>query len=142
MPDLTSRADIERLVDTFYDRIRSDSRLGPIFDEIARVDWQTHLPRMYAFWEAVLFGAAGFKGNPLAVHRALARRTPLAPDDFDRWIALFHHSVDALFAGPVASDAKQRAVRIAAIMQHHIADDAAASFEDPPPAPGHAGDHR
>lgn len=124
--DLTSRADIERLVDTFYVHVQADALLGPIFNEIARVDWAAHLPRMYAFWEAVLFGATGFKGNPLAVHRALARQTALTPREFNRWIALFDQTVDALFAGPMANDAKQRAGRIAAIMQHHIAEDQAA----------------
>lgn len=124
MTDLTSRADIEQLVDAFYDRIRADARLGPIFDDVARVDWAAHLPKMYAFWESILFGAAGFKGNPLAVHRALARQTPLAPDDFDRWLELFATTVDDLFAGPVADEAKRRAMRIASVMQFHIAADA------------------
>lgn len=128
MTDLASRSDIERLVDAFYDRVRADDRLGPIFDQVAHVDWAAHLPRMYAFWEAVLFGATGFKGNPLAVHRALAQKTPLTPREFDRWVALFHESVDELFSGPTADDAKLRAVRIAGIMQHHIAEDRAAGL--------------
>lgn len=121
MQDIASRSDIERVVDTFYECVRSDEVLGPIFDEIARVDWPTHLPKMYAFWEAVLFGVAGFKGNPLVTHLALAHRTPLTAREFDRWVALFHHSVDELFAGPVATDAKRRALYIAASMQHHLA---------------------
>lgn len=121
MTDLRSRADIERLVDTFYTRIRVDRRLGPIFNETARVDWPTHLPRMYAFWEAVLFGVAGFKGNPLATHLALAQQTPLTSREFDQWVDLFHQSVDELFAGPMAVEAKQRAVHIAATMQDHLA---------------------
>jgi hemoglobin len=120
MTDLTTRADIERLVDTFYERVRDDDRLGPIFNDVARVDWATHLPRMHAFWEAVLFGAPGFSGNPLAVHRTLGQQTPLTPNEFDRWIALFDQSVDALFSGPNADEAKLRARRIAAVMQHHI----------------------
>lgn len=120
MTDLTTRADIERLVDTFYGRVREDPILAPIFDDIARVNWPEHLPKMYAFWESVLFGAAGFKGNPLAVHRALARRAPMGSTEFGRWIILFHQAVDDLFAGPLANDAKDRAVRIAMTMQYHI----------------------
>jgi hemoglobin len=120
MTDITSRSDIERLVDTFYEGVRSDEQLGPIFNEIARVDWPTHLPKMYAFWEAVLFGVAGFKGNPLATHIALARQTPLGARDFTRWLELFHQAVDRLFAGPMALEAKRRAEQIAATMQHHL----------------------
>ena len=121
--DITSRADIERVVDAFYDLVQADDRLGPIFNDVAKVDWDAHLPKMYDFWEAVLFGAAGFKGNPLAAHRVLARRTPLTADAFDRWLALFHSTVDRLFAGPVADEAKLRASRVAGVMQYHIAAD-------------------
>jgi hemoglobin len=121
--DIGSRDDIVRLVDAFYDRIRADALLGPIFDEVARVDWAAHLPKMYAFWDSVLFASAGFKGNPLAVHRALARRTPLTDVEFSRWVSLFHETVDGLFAGPMAEEAKARAVRVAMVMQHHIAAD-------------------
>lgn len=121
--DITSREDIERVVDAFYALVQADDRLAPIFNDVAKVDWDAHLPRMYDFWEAVLFGAAGFKGNPLAAHRALARRTPLTAEAFDRWLALFHSTVDRLFAGPVADEAKLRASRVAGVLQYHIAAD-------------------
>jgi hemoglobin len=123
--DIASRADIERLVNGFYDRVRRDDLLGPIFDDVAQTDWAHHLPKMYAFWEGVLFGAPGFRGNPLAIHRALARRVPLGPREFGRWLALFHATIDDAFAGPCAEDAKARAVRIAGVMQYHIGADAA-----------------
>jgi hemoglobin len=119
-PDIMSRHDIVQLVDTFYDRVRADDILGPIFDTVARVDWAGHLPKMYAFWDAVLFGTAGFKGNPLGVHLQLAQLTPLGSREFGRWTELFHDTVDALFSGPMADEAKARASRIAIVMQHHI----------------------
>jgi len=118
--DLTSRDDIVRLVDAFYDRVRADARLSPIFDDVARVDWAQHLPKMYAFWESVLLAGSAYQGNPLAVHRELARRVPLTPLEFGRWLELFDESVDALFDGPHADQVKARASRIARVMQHHI----------------------
>jgi hemoglobin len=121
--DIRSRDDIIRLVDAFYERVRADALLGPIFDEVARVDWATHLPKMYAFWDSVLFASAGFKGNPLAVHRALARRTPLTDVEFSRWVGLFVETMESLFEGPMAEEAKARAGRVAMVMQHHIAAD-------------------
>ncbi len=127
--DIRSRDDIVRLVDAFYDRVRADALLGSIFDEVARVDWAAHLPKMYAFWDSVLFASAGFKGNPLAVHRALARRTPLTNVEFSRWVTLFCETVDRLFEGPVAEDAKARAARVAMVMQHHIAADEMAAAQ-------------
>lgn len=123
LPDLTTREDIVGLVNAFYDRVRADGRLSPIFDDVAQVDWAQHLPRMYAFWESVLFAGTGYRGNPLAVHRELARRVSLTPLEFGRWLDLFHESVDALFAGPHAGQAKTRASRIAVVMEQHIIED-------------------
>jgi len=123
LPDLIDRAGVVRLVDAFYDRVRADTILSPIFDGVAHVDWHRHLPKMYDFWESVLFGKNGFKGNPLVVHRELARRAPMTTREFSRWLQLFHATVDALFAGPCADEAKLRASRIAVVMQHHIAAD-------------------
>jgi hemoglobin len=117
--DIASRADVERFVNDFYERVRGDDLLGPIFNDVARTDWVRHLPTMYDFWEGVLFGVAGFRGNPLAVHRELARRVALGDREFGRWLDLFHKSVDSLFSGPCAEDAKARALRIAAVMRHH-----------------------
>ena len=123
--DLADRADVIRLVDTFYEVVRGDDMLGPIFKETAEVDWSEHLPKMYDFWETVMFGKAGYKGNPLAVHLELAQLTPLGAREFDHWIALFHGTVDTLFTGPSADEAKARALRIATVMQLHLSESAA-----------------
>jgi hemoglobin len=120
MTDIASRADIEPLVNDFYERARGDNLLGPIFDDVAHTDWVRHLPKMYDFWEGVLFGVAGFRGNPLAVHRELASRVALGDRESGRWLDVFHTSVDTVFSGPCAEDAKARALRIAAVMRHHI----------------------
>ena len=120
--DISSRDDIVHLVDTFYERVGRDGLLGPIFNDIAHVDWVHHLPRMYDFWDSVLFGRTAFKGNPLAVHRALAQLTPLTGREFTAWLTLFHGTVDDLFAGAIATQAKIRASRIATTMQLHLAD--------------------
>lgn len=118
--DITTRADIERLVDTFYGRVRADEILAPIFDDVAHTDWARHLPKMYAFWETVLFGAPAYRGQPIGIHVELATRVSIGPREFGRWLALFVASVDAAFLGPQADEAKRRAARIAHVMQHHI----------------------
>lgn len=124
-PDLTTRHDVERMVDAFYTRVRADALLGPIFDDVARTDWAHHLPKMYDFWTTVLFGQAAYSGTPLTVHRDLALRVPLEAREFERWLTMFGDTIDALFSGPGADHAKLRAARIAAVMQHHIARDRA-----------------
>ena len=118
--DIQSDNDVILMVDTFYERVQADEILGPIFNDVARVNWELHLPKMYAFWEAVLFGKPGFKGNPLAKHLELAQLTPLTNREFGRWVDLFHATIDDLFLGPMAEGAKLRAERIALVMQSHI----------------------
>ena len=118
--DITTRADIERLVDTFYERVRADEVLAPIFDDVAHTDWARHLPKMYDFWDTVLFGSAAYHGQPLGVHAALSSRVALGEREFQRWLGVFMVTVDALFTGRVAEEAKLRAGRIAAVMLHHV----------------------
>lgn len=118
--DITTRADIERLVDTFYERVRADEILAPIFDDVAHTDWERHLPKMYDFWETVLFGAPAYRGQPIGIHVELATRVALGQREFGRWLALFADTVDAAFLGPQADETKRRAHRIANVMQHHI----------------------
>jgi hemoglobin len=97
--DITSRADIIRLVDAFYDRIRRDEKLGPIFTTIAQVNWETHLPKMYDFWDTVLFRAGTFRGNPLAAHARLVSVADMGKASFDHWLELFTATVNDLFRG-------------------------------------------
>lgn len=104
MKDITGLKDIQLFVDEFYNKVRKDDLIGPVFDNVI-TDWQPHLERMYAFWNAVLFGEPGFKGNPFAKHAPL----PIVQEHFGRWLELFAETIDANFAGPIAVETKQRA---------------------------------
>jgi hemoglobin len=116
MPDLETEADIVKLVDAFYSRVNEDELLRPVFVDVAQVDWAHHLPTMYDFWSSVLLGTSRYKGRPMARHFPL----PIGPAHFQRWLALFQASVDGLFAGPKAEDAKLRAQSIGAMFQHRM----------------------
>lgn len=117
--DIQDADDVKRLVDSFYDRVRLDDVLGVIFNDVAKVDWDEHLPRMYKFWQAVLFNQPGYQGNPRLVHAKVngllksAGRAGIQREDFERWLDLFHKTVDELFDGPSAQRAKYSASRIA-----------------------------
>jgi hemoglobin len=119
-PDLTGRADIELLVNTFYERVRGDELLGFIFDDVAHVDWTAHLPKMYAFWETMIFRSASYVGNPLAAHARLVPLTAMGRPQFDRWLALFTATVDALFAGEKAEHIKSAASDMANVIHAKI----------------------
>jgi hemoglobin len=109
MNDIGTEADVKRLVDEFYRAVRKDNLLEPIFSQVAQVEWEHHLPRMYAFWSGLILGVPGYSGQPFAMHARLS----LTRDHFDRWLEVFHGTVDAHFTGPRAQRAKDTAVGIA-----------------------------
>jgi len=119
-PDLEGRPEIERLVDRFYEKVRADALIGPIFDDVARVDWDKHLPRLYAFWETVLFGGGSFRGNPLGIHFKLVAMTSMDWPKFQRWLALFDETVDELFSGDRAAHIKRVANDMAHVIHSRI----------------------
>lgn len=115
--DITNKQDIRWLVDRFYDKVKVDPVIGPFF---GKVNWDRHLPIMYAFWENVLFMNGSYSGNPMAAHLRLHERTPLSKEDFDHWYKLFRETVDEYFEGDMAESARQRALSIATMMQIRI----------------------
>ena len=115
--DIANRADVQLLVDTFYTKVRADETIGYLFNDVAQVNWALHLPRMYDFWENILFQTGGFKGNPMAAHVQLHQRSPLTAAHFEQWLKLFLATVDELFDGDMAELIKQRARSISTMMQ-------------------------
>lgn len=106
---IEDRQDIELLVNSFYDKVRRDELIGPIFNEVAKVDWNEHLPKLYNFWSDLLLGSDEYRGRPFPPHIPLN----LKPDHFVRWLELFFATVDEHFVGAKADEVKSRAYRIA-----------------------------
>ena len=117
LPDITDRSSIEQMVRSFYDRATKDDLLGPIFNDIAKVDWDHHLPIMFNFWESILLGGQSYQGRPFPKHVPL----PIDQRHFERWVSLFEKNIDEQYSGPVANDAKMRAHSIARIFQSKLA---------------------
>lgn len=111
--DIRNIDDIILLVDTFYKKVNEDELLSPIFNDFAKVKWDEHLPIMYSFWSAVLFETNTYKGQPFTSHTEL----PIHTEHFQRWLKLFGETVDELFSGPKAEEAKEKAESIAMIFQ-------------------------
>ncbi len=107
-------------MNTFYGKIRGDDLLGFIFNDIAKTDWDVHLPQMYAFWETMLFRSGGFVGNPLAAHARLVPLTAMGRPQFDRWLSIFTATVDELFAGEKAEHIKNAAADMANVIHAKI----------------------
>lgn len=109
MKDIQNEQDVKCLVHNFYEKVRDDDRLGYIFNDVARVDWDKHLPKMVDFWSNLLFQTGRYKGRPFRQHLPL----PIKEGDFDQWFQLFEETVDELFVGKKADFAKELARNIA-----------------------------
>lgn len=92
-----------------YAKVEKDKRLGYIFNDFAKVDWDHHLPNMVVFWSKILFGTRRYNGRPFRRHLPL----PIKQNDFCRWYSLFEQTVDEYFEGQKADFAKEMAGKIA-----------------------------
>jgi hemoglobin len=118
--DIENRDDVIFLVDTFYQSVQANKILGYIFNDVAQINWSKHLPKMYSFWANILPGEHSFSGNPMEKHISLSKITPLSEIEFSEWLLLFTKTVDELFEGKNADEAKLRAGNIARLMLHKI----------------------
>lgn len=113
VPDIADRADCERLVRAFYARTLCDPVLGFIFTDVAHLDLEAHVPIVSAFWETILLGAGTYRGGAFAKHAALNAKVTLRAGHFERWLHLWRLTVDELYAGERAEEAKRHAERVA-----------------------------
>jgi len=115
--DIQNRADIEQLIRAFYQKILADEQLNFIFTEIAQLDLEAHFPHLFDFWENVLLAPNHYRKNVLQIHLDLNKKIPLTAQHFQLWLGHFYQTVDALFVGNVAQQAKNKALSIATVMQ-------------------------
>ena len=116
MKQLLTLEDIKILVDEFYGEIRSDELLAPIFNERIKDNWPVHLEKMYRFWQTVLLEEHTYFGSPFVPHADL----PVDKEHFAEWLVLFNKTVDRLFTGEKAEEAKWRAGKMAELFEAKI----------------------
>jgi hemoglobin len=116
-PDIASRVDIEKLITSFYEKVKTDPVIGFFFTEVVKMDWPHHIPVIVDFWETILLDHSVYSKNAMEVHYSLNRKSSLQKHHFDRWIQLFTGTVNELYEGKIAELAKKRAKSIAAVMQ-------------------------
>ena len=101
---------IARLVEAFYEKVRSDAVLGPVFLRAIPGDWGPHLATMRNFWSSVMLTSGRYKGNPVIKHQ---RVEGMKIEMFERWLALFEQTCDELFDDRIAGMFGFKARRIA-----------------------------
>jgi hemoglobin len=105
MKEIESKEDVELLVETFYQKLVKDELVSHFF---SKLDLKEHLPRVVQFWSFILLDEAGYSANMMEKHAKL----DLNEASFERWLKLFHETVDQFFVGEKADLAKQRATLI------------------------------
>lgn len=92
VPADVDEAQLADLVERFYDKVRADPLLGPVFDPLVD-DWDAHKVMMTSFWATVVLRTGHYRGNPLAKHLPLA----IGNAHFERWLALWRDTAGEVF---------------------------------------------
>tara|TARA_X000000950_G_scaffold242535_1_gene296938 strand:+ start:4873 stop:5331 length:459 start_codon:yes stop_codon:yes gene_type:complete len=106
---------VSHLVDEFYNRVRANEQLGPIFEGAIGDHWAPHLSTMKDFWSSMVLSTGRYDGRPLPKHMKLEG---LTPQHFETWLELFYQTLKDTAPSQEAEDwFIDRAVRIAKSFQ-------------------------
>lgn len=112
--DIQTRADVQLLVRSFYEKVRENPVLGPIFNNTIK-DWDAHLEHLTTFWETSLFMTRKlehkYHGDPLEAHVKVDKENnqSITEKHFGIWLNLWFETIEALFHGDNTENAKRRA---------------------------------
>lgn len=119
--DIKNRNDVFLLVSSFYEKVRKDAVLGPFFNNVI-TDWDAHIDRLTNFWESSLFLKTKYLGNPLEVHVRVDQENnnSITELHFGLWLNLWFQTIDELFEGDYAENAKRRARKMGTFLYLNI----------------------
>ena len=117
MKDIETRADLELLLSTFYNRLLADASISYMFTDVAKINLEEHLPHITDFWEQSLFYTGNYRKNVLQIHQDLNSKEKLTEAHFTTWLSHFNDAVDSLFTGENSDKIKTRVISIATVMK-------------------------
>ena len=106
-PDTLDEAHLAILVDRFYDKVRADPMLGPVFNAAVH-DWDEHKRTLVSFWSSVALGTQSYRGSPMSAHRPHAIRG----EHFDHWLDLWRETARDVLEKEAAARMIEYAERI------------------------------
>lgn len=118
--DLDTTDEIAEMVRRFYADVAMDDLLGPVFNDVAQVDWSEHLVKLTDFWSRALLGLPGYSGNPFRAHALVHQRQAFTPAHFQRWLTLFHETLELGWTGPNTVRAAALADNVAAVHSQQL----------------------
>jgi hemoglobin len=81
---------VQHVVIRFYDQIRRDAVLGPIFEDAIGEHWDEHIERIVQFWLTATRLGRGYDGRNF-MPRHLMRRS-IRAEHLPRWLGLFRET--------------------------------------------------
>ncbi len=118
--DIENWDDIRLVMDSFYQKVKTDDLIGHFFKHLSEEKWEKHLQIMYGFWHNAIFFSGSYSGNPMEVHKKVHAISPLDLKHFERWNQLFIETTDEFFEGKTTESMKQTAINISTVIQLKI----------------------
>lgn len=91
---------ISQLIERFYQAVRQDDLLGPIFANQVK-NWPLHLARMKDFWASIMIESGRFSGSPMQKHITIGG---LDGAHFVRWQSLWNETLAEIAPNADAAD--------------------------------------
>lgn len=117
MSELT-QAQLKTLIINFYAKVRKDDLLGPVFNDVAKVNWDHHIPLLCKFWNSVMLGAREYHGNAYGKHIEISKKILINDSHFERWLMLFKETAESTLSVEHAKEIVRRANLIAESLKH------------------------
>ncbi len=99
MRDIQAKEDLAFLMEAFYSKLLVDELVGYIFNDVAKINLEEHLPSLTNFWENMLFQPNGYRKNVMGIHLDLNAKEKLQPQHFERWLSLLNETVRENYEG-------------------------------------------
>jgi hemoglobin len=124
--DISTKVDVRKLVQTFYEKVASDDDLSKIFNTIIKTPelWEHHYEKLTDFWMMNLFQENGYEGQPMDIHLwvDLQMDYTISLQHFERWLELWKSTVNELFQGLIATKSINQADRLADVFHSRLAE--------------------
>jgi hemoglobin len=78
---------VRRVVDKFYEKLRKDPALGPVFEGAVGNDWDAHMDRIHSFWLTATRIGGRYEGrNFMPAH---LKQDSITATLLPRWLLVF-----------------------------------------------------
>lgn len=110
---------VRKVIISFYDKVRTDAVLGPVFAEAIGDDWDPHIERIILFWLTASRLGRGYSAQRFMP--AHLRNRSIRADQLPRWLELFRNTAAEQCSPQIASALIDIAERMAETLKISLA---------------------